>query len=101
MVKECNAKLNPTIPCDGIFIASQGLCLRHACLFDIWLAEHNGWKVYAYTGNGKAGDTPTIGSTNPASLRAWKRGKFHDWLNTLTIAQVERMLHDKPRTGEW
>lgn len=94
MAKDCNARTNMTIPCEGEYMKSQGLCLRHACLFDIWIAEHGGWRVYRYKGN-------PVGENNPPALRAWKRSKFHEWLNTLTIAQVDRMLKTGGRKGEW
>lgn len=85
MPKTCNAHKNPVIPCEGYYVPSEGLCFRHAYLFDIWICEHGGHRVYAYKG------VPSQVRNSP-SLRAWKRSKFHDWLCTLTVAQVERML---------
>jgi len=55
---------------------SQGCCLRHAILFDYWIAEHDGYRVY-----------DTKYSLN------WKRSKFHKWLNTLKIKDVENIMN--------
>lgn len=71
----CAARSNRTVACDGEFIACEGLCLRHAVLFDFWIAEGDGCRVYR--------------SPYP---RRWKRSKFHRWLNTLTpqdVVQIE------------
>lgn len=68
----CAAASNRTVPCQGEFIASEGLCLRHAVLFDYWIADCDGFRVYA----------------SPWPKR-WKRSKFHQWLNSLTAEQVE------------
>jgi len=73
---KCAASSNRTIPCDGEYIQSEGCCLRHAVLFDFWIAEHKGFRIYR---------------TNYS--RRWKRSKFHQWLNTLTIDDVERILN--------
>lgn len=85
MGKDCNAKLNATIPCAGIYLPSTGCCARHAGLFDIWIRRYGGSKVYGYGGQADA-------RKNTPSLRAWKRGKFHEWLNTLTVARATEML---------
>lgn len=87
----CRARSNRTIPCEGEFVESEGLCFRHACLFDVWIAN-GGWRVYAFNPDGL--DTPRIGGTNPRQLRRWKRAQFHGWLNTLTIGQVETILNE-------
>ena len=79
------------MPCDGEWIASEGLCLRHAVLFDVWIAECGGHRVYGYSRGGEVAE-PTVGSKNPADLRAWKRRKFLAWLDTLTpetVASIE------------
>lgn len=68
------AASNRTVPCHGEFIPSEGLCLRHAVLFDYWIADRGGFRVY--------------GSPWP---RRWKRSKFHQWLNTLTPARVQEI----------
>jgi hypothetical protein len=57
--------------------------LRHACLFDIWIAEHDGYKVYRYENSG----------ANQDELLRWKRAQFHKWLDTLTVEKVEKMLN--------
>lgn len=77
----CNVAANRTIPCDGDYMKSEGCCLRHAVLFDYWIAEHSGFRVYNFR---REGETPQI--------RRWKRAKFHTWLNTLTIEDVERIM---------
>jgi len=92
MEQRCRAAGNKTIPCDGPFVPSEGLCFRHACLFDIWTCEYGGWKVYAFSASGQAGPTPAQGETNPENLRRWKRAQFHKWLDTLTIEKAEALL---------
>lgn len=82
---DCRARSNKTIPCDGDFQLSQGLCLRHACLFDIWIAEHDGHRVYSFKGSTRAEE-------DHEQLRRWKRAKFHAWLDTLNVAWVQEKL---------
>ncbi len=81
----CRARDNQTIPCSGEHVESEGLCLRHACLFDIWIAEHNGHRVYGFKGS-------TVGEENPEKLRRWKRAQFHKWLDNLRMEDVAVML---------
>lgn len=88
---QCNARFNRTIPCNGPYIESEGCCERHAMLFDIWIAEFNGWKVYAFKG-GQDIENPTQGSKNPEQLKNWKRRQFHKWLDTLTLDKVNQLL---------
>lgn len=87
----CIARNNRTVLCQGEYISSEGLCLRHACLFDIWIADYSGWKVYSFKGQRDV-DNPTIGKENPEQLRRWKRAKFHRWLDKLNSDQVEKLL---------
>lgn len=82
---KCRTATNKTIPCQGDLMPSEGLCLRHACLFDIWIADHEGHRVYGFKGS-------TIGEQNPEGLRRWKRARFHKWLNSLNVGIVEEML---------
>jgi len=91
---QCRARSNRTIPCDGEFVPSEGLCLRHACLFDIWIAEHGGHRVYGFKGEHDI-ETPTVGEKNPEKLRRWKRAQFHKWLDGLTLEAVRRMLEGR------
>lgn len=84
-MSQCRAGSNKTIPCAGRFVPSEGLCLRHACLFDIWIAEHDGHRVYGFKGS-------TVGEENPPALRRWKRAQFHAWLDKLTVEWVEAKL---------
>ena len=70
----CAVRSNRVIACKGEFVPSEGCCLRHAVLFDYWIAEVGGFRVYA--------------SPWP---RRWKRSKFHQWLNTLSDAGVRRI----------
>lgn len=85
---EC-AVCSQTIPCAGEIIESEGCCLRHACLFDIWICEYEGNKVYDF---------------NPANadserLRQWKRVQFQKWLDTLTLEEVNEMLEEDMKKG--
>ena len=73
-MSRCAASSNRTIVCKGELVPSEGCCLRHAVLFDYWISDHGGHRVYA--------------SPYP---RRWKRSKFHQWLNTLTVTDVERI----------
>lgn len=81
----CRAASNRTIPCAGRLVKSEDCCLRHACLFDIWICEHGGNKVYGFKGSTRAED-------DEPTLRRWKRAQFHAWLDTLTISWVEAAL---------
>ena len=54
-MNRCKARFNKIITCDGEYIESEGLCLRHAILFDIWIAEYDGWKMYGYKRRPKYG----------------------------------------------
>lgn len=72
---KCNAHNNQTIPCEGKYMPSEGCCLRHAVLFDFWISEQGGFQVY-----------------NTDYPRRWKRSKFHQWLNTLSLKQAKGIL---------
>lgn len=89
---ECNAKSNQTIPCDGDYVESEGLCFRHAFLFDVWICEHDGFRIYRFGTDDPRLKGSTIGEMNPEQLRRWKRAKFHEWLNSITLADVERWM---------
>lgn len=65
-MNHCNAKFNRTVPCEGEYISSEGCCLKHAVLFDVWIAEFEGFRVYET-------DYP----------QGWKRSKFHQWLDKI------------------
>lgn len=84
-MNKCKTRFNKTIKCAGEYIESEGCCLRHAVLFDIWIAEHDGYKVYGFKDS-------TIGDENPEQLKRWKRAQFHKWLDTLNEKQAERMM---------
>lgn len=73
-MNRCGVKSNKVVTCEGEYMPSQGCCLRHAVLFDIWIAEFGGHRVY--------------GTDYP---RRWKRSKFHKWLNSLTPEAVEKL----------
>ena len=93
--RDCLARHNGSVPCDGAYMPSEGLCLRHAVLFDVWIA-HGGFHVYGYRPMEPGARlspirTPTIGPSNPPRLRAWKRRQFHRWLDRLTLVQVRRI----------
>jgi len=75
-MNKCSAKNNLNVLCDGEYIESEGCCLKHSILFDYWIAECDGFKVY-----------------NTSYPYNWKRSKFHKWLNTLKINDVEKILN--------
>jgi len=72
----CAAKTNLVVRCEGILIASEGLCLKHAVLFDVWICEYQGWRIYA--------------TQYP---RNWKRNKFHQWLNKIGNVNAEKIFY--------
>jgi len=80
--KECSARFNKTIPCDGEFVKAEGLCLHHAVLFNIWI-DLEGFSVYQYKPRGEY---------NKQKLNNWKRSKFHRWLDGLTVELANRMV---------
>lgn len=71
----CAAESNRIVRCGGPFMESQGCCLKHAVLFDVWICEHEGFRVYRT-------DYP----------RNWKRSKFQQWLNGIGNANAEKIL---------
>lgn len=91
-MSECPLRHRKTISCDGEFIPSEVLCLRHAMLFDIWIAEYDGHRVYAFNPGDCPCETPTSGRANPPRLKGWKRAQFHKWLDGLTEERAERLL---------
>lgn len=72
---ECAARHNRVIMCDGEYVPSEGCCIKHAVLFDFWICEKEGFRIYQT-------DYP----------KNWKRSKFHKWLNTLNEEIVKKIL---------
>lgn len=72
----CAVKNNRVVPCGGEFIPSEGACLKHAVLFDIWICEHEGHRIY-----------------RTEYPRGWKRSKFHQWLNKIGNENAEKILN--------
>lgn len=72
----CALKNNKVVPCAGEFVLSEGLCLKHAVLFDVWICEHEGFRVYQ-------SDYP----------RRWKRSKVHKWLNEIGNEKANKILN--------
>ena len=85
-MEECRLKQCKTVKCDGEYIPSERLCLRHAVLFDVWIAN-GGFRVYKFNPEPEV-EYPTIGDNNSDKLRRWKRAQFHKWLDTLTDDDV-------------
>lgn len=79
---KCAARFNKTIGCDGEYVLSQGACVRHAVLFDFWIDNYDGYRVYLYEPKGPA---------DPDKIDRWKRSKFHRWLDMLTDDDVKRI----------
>lgn len=73
---KCAARYNRIIGCAGEFIPGEGCCIKHAILFDIWICEHEGYRIYRT-------DYP----------RNWKRSKFHKWLNQLGEKNAQKILN--------
>ncbi len=72
----CAARTNRIVPCGGELIPSEGLCLNHAILFDVWICGYGGFRVYQ--------------TEHP---RNWKRSKFHHWLNEIGNKQATKILN--------
>ena len=89
----CAARNNGTVSCDGEFMPSEGLCLRHAVLFDVWIAN-GGHRVYSFNPPETPLAAPTIGARNPVRLRRWKRAQFHRWLDSLSLTDVEQIMEE-------
>ena len=87
----CAARFNGHVPCSGRYVPSEGLCFRHAVLFDVWIAN-GGWQVYDFNPPESPVRNRTIGILNPPRLRRWKRAQFHQWLNRLTLGDVEQIM---------
>jgi len=66
---------NSVVACSGEYMPSEGCCLKHAVLFDVWICEFGGYRVYRT-------DYP----------RNWKRSKFHQWLNKIGNENAEKMF---------
>ena len=75
---ECALQGKTALPCKGEFIPSQHACLRHACLFDYWICEKRGYRIY-----------------NKSEPLAWKRAQFVAWLDQLTESDVRRILESE------
>jgi hypothetical protein len=73
---KCALSTNRVVPCSDDFIASEGLCVKHAVLFDFWVCERQGYRVYQT-------DYPLN----------WKRSKVHQWLNILGNENAEKILN--------
>ena len=58
----------------------EGQCLRHACLFDVWL-DSGGSRVYKFKQQ-----------EHHEKLEKWRRAQFYKWFDKLTMEQVERLL---------
>lgn len=71
----CTLKNNRVVPCAGEFIPSEGLCLKHAVLFDFWICDCKGHRVYRT-------DYPLN----------WKRSKVHQWLNNIGNENANKIL---------
>lgn len=72
----CTLKHNRNVPCAGRYILSEGLCLKHAILFDVWICEYDGYRIYRT-------DYPLN----------WKRSKVHQWLNKLGNQNAQKILN--------
>lgn len=72
---QCAVRNNRVVRCEGEFMPSEGCCFKHAMLFDVWLCDYFGHRVYltGYPHN-------------------WKRSKFHQWLNQLGEENAQKIL---------
>ncbi len=86
MINQCAAYFNEVVNCEGQFVAEAGLCSKHMVLFEIWVDEHGGHRVY-----------------RTAYPRRWKRSIFHKWLNGIgdEIANsIYQRACKKPNRGD-
>ena len=79
---QCNARYNESVPCEDEYIPSEGMCLTHACLFDYWLSDVNGHRVYEFKKEHSSD-----------SLDKWRRRQFYKWLDTLNAGDVKQILN--------
>lgn len=66
-------------PCRGPYIVNEGLCLRHALLFQFWFLHRGGEAVYQ----------------DQAIERGMKRTRFREWLAKLTPGHVRKICRIK------
>jgi len=71
---ECVARFNKIVLCEGEYIKEAGLCEKHMVLFEIWIDEHEGYRVY-----------------QTEYPRNWKRSIFHKWLNELGKLKAQKI----------
>ena len=83
-----------SVPCRGVLVEEDGLCVRHAVLFDEWMGHHGGEDVYRH----------------PGLSRDEKRKRFQAWLVGLRTSDLNAILEkrhsvpgefvEKERAGE-
>lgn len=65
-MNQCAARFNNIVHCEDEYIEEAGLCMKHMVLFEIWIDEYEGYRVY-----------------RTKYPRRWKRSIFHKWLNEI------------------
>jgi len=76
-MSECVARFNKVVTCQGRFVKEAGLCSKHMVLYEIWIDEHEGYRVY-----------------RTEYPRNWKRSIFHKWLNEIG-AEAANKIYEK------
>ena len=71
---ECVARFNKIVLCEGGYVKEAGLCEKHMVLFEIWIDEHEGHRVY-----------------QTEYPRNWKRSIFHKWLNKIGETNAQKI----------
>ena len=80
-MNRCIAHSNKTVPCEDQFIPEAGLCMKHMVLFEIWIDEHEGHRVYDT-------DYP----------KNWKRSIFHRWLDKIGNTTANKIYQNSQKS---
>lgn len=76
-MNNCVARYNKVVLCEGEYVKEAGLCSKHMVLFEIWVDEYEGHRVYRT-------DYP----------KNWKRSIFHKWLNGIGNKIAQRIYEN-------
>lgn len=74
IMSECVASSNRIVTCEGEYVKEAGLCSKHMVLYEIWVDEFGGHRVY-----------------RTEYPRRWKRSIFHKWLNELGAVNASKI----------
>lgn len=81
-MSKCAARSNHIVPCGGEIVEEAGLCMKHMVLFEIWIDEFEGHRVY-----------------RTEYPRGWKRSIFHKWLNEIGSENANKIYQKACEVG--